>query len=124
MERGDRQEEGTQQPYPGTELGERAKAEGLVEKLPDDESIADAHTGSILDQPEIEEVARLQKFVYLAVRFPSSLPVVLKLVKRDHPRLYYYIHRITYLLFYFKRITHMSWRRVLEEARVAWKYYR
>jgi len=112
------------QPYPGTELAERALSEGRVDKLPDDERIADAHTSSILRQPEIDRVVRLQKFAYLAVKFPSTLPAIRRLIKRDHPTLYYYIHRITYLLFYFKRLTHMSWRRVAREAWVAWRHYR
>ncbi len=112
------------QPYPGTELGDRTLAEGRVDKLPDDERIADAHTSSILRQPEIEEVVRFQKFAYLAVKFPSTLPFILELTRRNHPILYYYIHRITYLLFYFKQITHMSWRRVVHEAWVAWRHYR
>ena len=112
------------QPYPGTELGERALAEGRIDRLPDDERIADAHTTSILRQPEIEEIVRLQKLAYVAVKFPRTLPLVLWLVKRDHPTFYYYIHRFTYLLFYFRRLTKMSLRRAIAEAWVAWRHYR
>ncbi len=112
------------QPYPGTELGEYALREGYVDRLPDDERIADAHTGSLLRQPDIEKIERLQKFAYVAVKFTKSLPLILSLINRDHPSVYYYVHRVSYLLFYFKRLTKMSWKRVAREAGMAWKYYR
>ena len=112
------------QPYPGTLLGERAIAEGRIDRLPDDERIADAHTASMLRQPEIREIERLQKLAYLAVKFPKTLPLILNLVRKDHPALYYYLHRFTYLLFYFRRLTKMSISRSVSEAWVAWRHYR
>ena len=111
------------QPYPGTSLGQHALDRGIVDKLPDDERIADAHTSSIMNQPDIKEIERLQKLSYLAVKLPRLMPLVRKLVHKDKPRLYYWIHRITYLLFYFRKITKMSFKRTLEEAWTAWKYY-
>lgn len=111
------------QPYPGTDLGELSFAEKRIDRIPDDETIADAHTSSILKQPDIDEVVRLQKLVYLAVKIPFVLPLIRKILKYNYPRIYYYIHRITYLLFYFKRITLMSFRRMIDESIVAWKYY-
>jgi len=112
------------QPYPGTELGEYALKEGYVDGLPDDERIADAHTASLLKQPDIEKIERLQKFAYMAVKFPGTLPLVLKLIHRDHPGAYYYLHRISYFLFYFRRLTRMNCKRMAREAGLAWKYYR
>jgi len=111
------------QPYPGTALGKYTLEQGLIDGLPDDLRMADAHTASMLKQPDIREVERLQKFVYLGVKFPRTLPFIRRAVHHDHARLYHWIHRITYLLFYFKRITKMSWKRAFEEAVMAWKYY-
>lgn len=112
------------QPYPGTELGEKTLREGYIKKFPDDETIADAHTASILTQPDIERVERLQKLAYAAVKFPQFVPMIKRLTAFNMPRLFYWIHRITYLLFYFRKITKMSLRRTLAEAGVAFKYYR
>jgi len=112
------------QPYPGTDLGEYALREGYVDRLPDDERIADAHTASLLKQADIEKIERLHKFAYVALRFPGSLPLILKLINREHPDVYYYVHRASYLLFYFRKLTKMDWRRLVQEARMAWRYYR
>jgi radical SAM superfamily enzyme YgiQ (UPF0313 family) len=111
------------QPYPGTELGEKTFKDGYIEHFPDDETIADAHTSSILKQPEIAQVERLQKLAYLAVKFPKLLPLTKRLTTFNMPRLFYWVHRITYLLFYFRKITKMSLKRTIEEALIAFKYY-
>lgn len=111
------------QPYPGTELGEKTFKDGYIKDFPDDETIADAHTSSVLNQPEIAQVERLQKLVYLAVKFPKLLPFTKQLTTLNMPRLFYWVHRITYLLFYFRKITKMSLKRTIEEALTAFKYY-
>lgn len=111
------------QPYPGTDLGQYALDHGMIDKIPDDERIAGAHTSSLLNQPEIREIERLQKFAYLAVKLPQTLPLIKKLVRFDLPRLGFWIHRTTYFLFYFRKITRMGWRRMIEEAAMAWRYY-
>ncbi|HPD47968.1 MAG TPA: hypothetical protein P5279_15080, partial [Anaerohalosphaeraceae bacterium] len=60
------------------------------------------HTGSPLEQPEIDEIVRLQKFAYVVVRFPKILPLVRKLVHLNLGCLYLVVHRISYLLLYFR----------------------
>lgn len=112
------------QPYPGTELGERTLYEGYIENFPDNETIADAHTASVLNQPDIAKLERLQKLAYMAVKFPTLHPIIRQLANFDMPRLFYWIHRISYLLFYFRKITKMSLKRTIEEAVIAFKYYR
>lgn len=111
------------QPYPGTDLGERTLRDGLIDRFPDDAELANAHTGSALRQPGIEEIVRLHKFVYLAIRFPATLPWIRKLMKRDWRRLYLIIHRLTYFRYAFCRERIMNWRRTVAEAVAAWRHY-
>lgn len=111
------------QPYPGTALGEKTFKEGLIDRFPDDEATANAHTGSILKQKDIDKIVRLHKFVYLAVKYPSSLPLIKKLVNYDCPKLYMAIHRLTYFFFYFCRQRNLNLTRIVAEALAAIKYY-
>lgn len=112
------------QPYPETPLGEFALKQGYIKDFSISEKDADAHGGSILDQPQIRELENLHKFIYLAFKAPFLIPLIKRLVKLRPNPLFTYIHRITYLLFYFSKITKMPFRRTLSEAWVALKHYR
>lgn len=111
------------QPYPGTDLGEQTLRQGLIDHFPEDARMADAHTTSLLNQDGIEEIVRLHKFVYVAMRHPGALPWIRKVVGYDWPRLYLLIHRLTYFRYSFCQERILSRRRILMEALAGWRYY-
>jgi len=112
------------QPFPGTELASYCLEKGFLEKPISTDEPVDTHTTSLLCQPDIDKIVRLQKFVYLAIRFPVSLSLIRKLVNYDFPTIYYYIHRITYLLFYYRHAYQTNWMRTIRHAWIAWRHYR
>jgi len=112
------------QPFPGTDLAEYCLEQGLIDLAITSEDVVDTHTLSLLKQPQIEEVVRLQKFVHLVKRFPWTLGLVRRLIRYDHPTIYKYIHRTSYLLFYYRKALGMSWWRTFKEGLVAWLHYR
>ena len=65
------------QPYPRTKMAETAQEMGVLKK---DYSLDDlnksAYFGSILKQPDIERLIRLQKFFYLGVKMPFLIPII------------------------------------------------
>lgn len=112
------------QPFPGTDLADYCIKEGLVATPIDTERFTDAHTASLLRQPDIEKIVRLQKFVYLILRFPFTLPVVKRLIGYDLNPLYFWVHRVTFLLFYYRRQNRIGLLDTLRQAIVAYKYYK
>ena len=63
------------QPYPRTEIAKIAQEKGVLKK---DFSLDDLEKSffskSILDQPDLERIERLQKLFYLGVKFPFLIP--------------------------------------------------
>ncbi len=63
------------QPYPRTKITEIAQEQGILKK---DYSLDDMEksffSGSILEQPDIRRIERLQKLFYLGVKFPALIP--------------------------------------------------
>lgn len=63
------------QPYPRTKIAEIAQKQGF---LKDDYSLDDMEksffSASILNQPDIRRIERLQKLFYLGVKFPGLIP--------------------------------------------------
>ncbi len=112
------------QPFPGTQLAEYCLEKGFLDKPISTDEPVDTHTTSLLRQPDIEKIVRLQKFAYVAIRFPGSLKFIRKLINYDFPTLYYFIHRITYLIFYFREEYNTNWFGTLKHAWVAWRHYR
>lgn len=111
------------QPFPGTELARYCIEKGFLKNQISTDEPVDTHTTSLLNQPDIDKVVRLQKFVYLAVKFPIMLQLIKKLVNYNFPRIYYYIHRISYLLFYYRKAYQLTWIGTLKHAYIAWRYY-
>lgn len=67
---------------PRTELAEYALTKGVIDKdLSIDENPESYFKSSMLKQDNIRELINLQKFFYLAVKFPSLLPVIKLLIK-------------------------------------------
>lgn len=112
------------QPFPGTQLAQYCLDEGFLEKPISTDEPVDTHSISLLHQPDIDKVVRLQKFVYLAIRFPGTLGLIKKLINYKHPTVYYYIHRISYLIFYYRKAYQITWLETLKHAWIAWRHYR
>ncbi len=112
------------QPFPGTELAEYCLEHGFLDKPISTDEPVDTHTHSLLHQPDIDKVVRLQKFVYLAIRFPGTLRFIKKLIDYNFSTVYYYVHRITYLIFYFRKAYQATWMGTLKHALIAWRHYR
>ena len=112
------------QPFPSTELADYCVEKGFLEKPISTDVPVDTHTTSMLRQPDIDKVVRLQKFAYVAVRFPGTLRLIKKLVNYNFPTLYYFIHRISYLIFYFRKEYNTTWIGTFKHAWIAWRHYR
>ena len=112
------------QPFPGTQLAEYCLEKGFLEKPISTDKPVDTHTTSLLSQPDIDKVVRLQKFAYVAIRFPGTLPLIKKLVNYNFPTIYYYVHRISYLLLYFRKAYQTSLTGTIKHAWIAWRHYR
>lgn len=112
------------QPFPGTELARYCIEKGFLERPISTDEPIDTHTTSLLRQPDIDKVVRLQKFVYLTVKFPNTLQLIKKLINYNFPRIYYYIHRISYLIFYYRKAYQLTWIGTLKHAWIAWRHYR
>lgn len=112
------------QPFPGTQLANYCLEKRFLKKPISTDEPVDTHTTSLLSQPDIEKVVRLQKFAYVAIRFPSTLPLIKKLINFNHPTIYYYVHRISYLLFYFRKAYQTTLAGTIKHAWIAWRHYR
>ena len=110
-------------PFPKTALAEKALEDGLIEEYYHEGDNYDIHTGSLLKQPEIDEVVRLHKFSYIVIKFPWTLPIVRKLITFNLPRVYYWVHRLTYFWFFFREERLMTWRRTIVEAVALLRFY-
>ncbi len=111
------------QPFPGTDLAEYCLEKGYLDKPISTGQPVDTHTTSQLSQPDIDKIVRLQKFAYVALRFPSLLPLIRKLINYNFPRTYFYVHRVSYLLFYFRHAYQTTWTETIKHAWIAWRHY-
>ncbi len=112
------------QPFPGTQLADYCLEKGFLEKPISTDKPVDTHTTSLLNQPDIDKVVRLQKFAYVAIKFPSTLPLIKRLINYDFPTIYYYVHRISYLLLYFRKAYQTNLAGTLKHAWIALKHYK
>ncbi len=112
------------QPFPGTELADYCLEKGFLDKPISVDKPVDTHTTSLLNQPDIDKIVRLQKFAYVGVKFPSTLPLIKKLINYNFPTVYYYIHRVSYLLLYFRKAYQTNLAGTLRHAWIALRHYR
>lgn len=104
------------QPYPRTELAEIARSKGL---LKDDFSLDDLEasffSGSVLKQPNIRQLIRLQKLFYVGAKMPWTIPIIARLVKLPLDRLFFLVFALTYT-YRFMRETNIGWWNALRFA--------
>jgi radical SAM superfamily enzyme YgiQ (UPF0313 family) len=89
------------QPYPGTEIADYALKNGYLKKIDLDRFQPTFFESSLLEQKDIGEVVNLQKFFYLAVKFPWLLPLIKRLVRFNcFSRCYNLIFLVTFAFRY------------------------
>jgi radical SAM superfamily enzyme YgiQ (UPF0313 family) len=109
------------QPHPGTRTEAIARQHGyLKEGYTPDDMPGSIFFRSLLNQPEISQVVRLQKLFYFGVRHPRLIPLIRRLVKFNLLFLYQWI----FLLGYFFRCKHESGESYLSMIRLGLKRLR
>lgn len=83
------------QPYPGTQIRQRIE-EDLGHELPVDEIGNSYFTTSVLGDSQIRQLENLQKFFFLAVKFPFLQPLIRRLIKLPPNRIYQAIFQAGY----------------------------
>lgn len=68
------------QPFPGTELADYAYEMGLLTASPEDFACASFFKDTALKSPTASELVNLQRLFYFAVRLPSLLPLIKRLI--------------------------------------------
>ncbi|TKJ41603.1 hypothetical protein CEE37_03290 [candidate division LCP-89 bacterium B3_LCP] len=85
------------QPYPRTELAEIARSKGLIkEDFSLDDLEASFFSGSVLKQPNIKELLRIQKLFYIGVKMPWTIPLIARMAKLPLDKLYFLLFGLTY----------------------------
>ncbi|MBN2055564.1 radical SAM protein, partial [bacterium] len=101
------------QPYPRTELGDRVIGAGLAG---DDYSVdkigSTFYKATTLRQADVDTFTNLQKFFWIAVRYPWTSRVIKQIVKLPPNVLFDWVFLFTYAVNYMGS-ENVSWRRVL-----------
>ncbi|MBI5049223.1 MAG: B12-binding domain-containing radical SAM protein [Deltaproteobacteria bacterium] len=79
------------QPYPGTPLADYAIKKGYMPSLDVDSFDPTFFEGSMLNMKDINAIVNLQKFFYVAVRFPWTIPLIKKLAYWPFRKIYHFI---------------------------------
>ena len=83
------------QPYPGTQIRKRIEAD-LGHELPVDEIGNSYFTTSVLRNSQMRQLENLQKFFFLAVKFPFFQPLIRQLIKLPPNPIYQAIFQAGY----------------------------
>lgn len=84
------------QPYPDTEIERYAAEKGLMSAKDHKSFSPTFFKDSPLKQDNIDELVNLQKFFYLAIKFPALIPVIKILIKLPLRPLYHLIFLLTF----------------------------
>lgn len=104
------------QPYPRTELAGIAKSKGLIaEDFSLDDLQKSFFSGSVLNQPNIRQLIRIQKLFYIGVKLPWTIPIIGKLARWPLDKLYFFLFALTYT-YRFMRETDIGWWNALKFA--------
>lgn len=104
------------QPYPRTELESIARSKGLLaEDFSLDSLNASFFSKSVLRQPNIKQLIRIQKLFYIGVKAPWTIPIIARLAKLPLDGLYFILFALTYT-YRFMRETDIGWWNALKFA--------
>jgi len=84
------------QPYPDTEIEKYAVKKGLMKPKNHKSFSSTFFKESPLNQKNINELVNLQKFFYLAVKFPFLIPLIKILIKLPLRPLYHFVFLISF----------------------------
>lgn len=104
------------QPTVGTQIYEYIKEQGLFMKEYDPDNLVGHYGESKIKSPYRREIRNLQQLAYIGVRFPSTIPLLKKMVRLPPNPIFKGIFLITLFLRY-KKSRHYN---LIEMARVAW----
>lgn len=97
------------EPYPGTEIAAYAQELGVLDKNFNVDNFDPAGAHSPLKQPQIKEIENLQKFFYLACKYPWTIPIIKKLIKLPSNFIFDFIRDISFALSRIKSVG-VSWK--------------
>jgi anaerobic magnesium-protoporphyrin IX monomethyl ester cyclase len=84
-------------PYPMTELGEKAKKDGLVKEGFNVNKISKIYyLGSVMKHKDINKLVNLQKFFHIAVRYPFLDPLIRQLIRLPVNTIFIWIGLVTF----------------------------
>lgn len=84
------------QPYPKTPLADYAIEKGYLKSMDVDSFAPTFFEGSVLAMKDVDAIVNLQKFFYVAVRFPWTIPLIKRLVHWPFKRVYHFIFLISF----------------------------
>ena len=84
------------QPYPDTEIEKYAIENGFMNARDHKQFSSTFFKDSPLEQKNVDELVNLQKFFYLAIKFPFLIPLIKVLIKLPLRPLYHFIFLLTF----------------------------
>jgi radical SAM superfamily enzyme YgiQ (UPF0313 family) len=104
------------QPYPRTELAAIAQEKGLLKQdFSLDDINASFFSSSVLNQPNIKQLTRLQKLFYIGVKMPWTIPIIARIVRLPLDPLFFLLFAVSYT-YRFKQETDINWWTTLKFA--------
>ena len=76
------------QPYPKTPLFDYCVNEGLLDPNFNPDDLTTMFDKSPIKLDDKEQFENLQKLFYVACKFPGTIPLIKKLIKKEHPMIY------------------------------------
>jgi anaerobic magnesium-protoporphyrin IX monomethyl ester cyclase len=105
------------QPYPGTELETIAlERKVLRRRIAVSDFRESTLTKSMLVQKDIDQLQRLHKLFYLAVKAPWAIPLVRKMIRLPLDAIYYYVFLGISALLRYKRMNRLTALQMTREA--------
>ena len=84
------------QPYPKTDLAEYCVENGYIGKEFNVDVIPSLFDSSLLKSEYADQFANLQKFFSLGAKYPSTIPLIRKLIKLKPNRIFYVVGVVSY----------------------------
>lgn len=112
------------QPLPQTELSEFALRQGYIGTEVFSRIPISSHERSLLKQKDIKKLINLHKFFYILLYAPCLEPIVKLLISFPNNIFYNILYKISYLIFYVRKVYKAKAGRLLEEALISFRYYR
>lgn len=102
------------QPYPGTELEQRAKTDGFLDPEYGVNDLTQSYfNNTVLDNPDARAIVTLQKLFYIAVKWPGLSGLIHRIARKgSNAAIYRWIFNVTYAYRYSKTYRMPFWELV------------